>query len=153
MKILNQKKNKPKKCIYTIKDKIKITEEAVNSIINSCSKKYAIDRKSIRIWIRNIDYYKTLAKKNSRHNAPSGGRKPVIEQIKNKLIEFIKKNREIDIAVTSHEIVIEAIRLMPSLANNSCKSNMGLFYKFTKRKGYSIHNVTNVGKKLKEDSK
>ena len=42
---------------------------------------------------------------------------------------------------------------MPSLANNSCKGNMGFFYKFTKRKGYSIHNVTNVGKKLKEDSK
>lgn len=42
---------------------------------------------------------------------------------------------------------------MLSLANNSYKSNMNLFYKFIKRQGFSIRNVTHVGKNLKEDSK
>ena len=55
IKILKQKlKASQKKRIYTIKEKIKIVEEAINSSINSCSKKYVIDRKSIRMNIKTI---------------------------------------------------------------------------------------------------
>ena len=52
-------------------------------------------------------------------------------------------------AVTSQEVVIEALKLMPSLVNNSYKGNMSWFYKFIKRQGFTIRNDTHVGKKLK----
>ena len=92
--IITETINKLKKRIYTIKEKIKIATEATNSSINGCSEKYVFNGKYIRTWIRNIEYYKSLDKKNSRHNAPGGGRKPNTEIIEDILVEFIKKYRK-----------------------------------------------------------
>ena len=64
---------------------------------------------------------------------------------------FIKKYREIDVAINTHEIVCEAIKLMPTLINKSYYALMNWCYRFLKRKGYSNKKVTHEGQVLKEN--
>ena len=99
-----------------------------------------------------IFYYSNLDKKNSRCNLPGAGRKPLTEVIEDKIVQFIKKNTEIGIAVNSREVVREAIRLLPTMANNTYNANMLWFYKFLKRNGFCIRNITHLGRELKKDT-
>ena len=45
---------KPKKRVYIINEKKK-GNEAIRTSIHQCSRKYVIDRKTIKRWIKNID--------------------------------------------------------------------------------------------------
>lgn len=105
------------------------------------------------MWIKDLSAFENLDKKNHRNNLPGAGRKPIKEDIEDKLVQFIKRNREIGIAVNSHEVVCEAIRLLPTMANNTYNANMLWFYKFLKRNCFCIRKVTHVDKKLKKDAK
>ena len=147
----NNSKLIKKKRIYSINEKIIIAKEALKTSIHKCSRKYLIDRKCIRLWIKDLNTFENLDKKNSRNNLPDAGRKPSTEDIEDKIVSFIKRNREICIAVNSYEVICEAIRLLQSMANNTYNANMLWFYKFLKRNCFCIRKITHVGKKLKED--
>ena len=125
--------SKPKKRTFTIEEKIKIAKEALDNGIHATSRKYVIDRKTIRVWIKNIDELKNTNNKKVKRNLSGAGRKPYITEIENNLIEFIKKYREIEIAISIHELIIEAQILFPPIINNSYNANMMCAYRFLKR--------------------
>ncbi len=56
--------------------------------------------------------------KKFKRNLSGSGRKLYTAEIENNLIEFIKKCREIEIAISTHELIIEAQRLFPPIINN-----------------------------------
>ena len=54
--------------------------------------------------------------------------------------------------MNSHEVVCEAIRLLPTMVNNTYNANMLWFYKFLKRNGFCIRKITHLGRDLKKDA-
>jgi hypothetical protein len=48
---------------FSINEKIKIAKEAHKTSIHKCSLKYLIDRKYIRLWIRDLNILEKLDKK------------------------------------------------------------------------------------------
>ena len=105
--------------IYNINEKIKITSEAQEKSLHSTSRKYNIDRKALLRWVKDIEKLKNVNNKKERKNLNGGGRKSYKIDIEKYLVEFIDKFREIEIGILTYELIIEAIKLMPTLANNS----------------------------------
>ena len=105
-----------------------------------------------RCWIKDLSRFETLDKKNPRYNLPGAVRKPLTEDIEDNLVQFMKRNREIGIAVNSHEIECEAIRLLPTMANIIYNSNILWFYKFQKKKWVLYQKNYTYGWELKKDA-
>ena len=80
-----------KRRTHSINEEIKIAKEALKTSIHKYYRTYLIDRKCIRLWIRDLNIFSNLDKKNSRCILPCASRKPLTEDIEDKIVQFIKK--------------------------------------------------------------
>ena len=79
---------------------------AKENSINSASMKFKIDRKRIGEWINNPE--KISAKKSTRKRIDGGGRKPMIVEIEENLLEWIYEGRSKMLPVSRKMIQIKA---------------------------------------------
>jgi len=121
--------------------------------LHSTSRKYNIDRKPLRRWVNNKEKLKKVVNKKRRKNLNGGDRKPYTIDIEEQLIEFIKIYREIEIAISTHELIIEAIKLLPTLANNTYNANIMWAHRILKLNGFTIRNIIHTGQQIKAESK
>ena len=147
------KKVKYKRKTYRIEQKLKVVNELKNSSINALEKKYGISGKNIRRWRDQKEELEKIKYKKFKNNIGGAGHPSQNLDIEEQLELFIKRNREIDIAVNSYEVVCEAIKLKPELINKSYGSLMKWCYRFLTRIGYSIRDITHQAEELKRNSK
>ena len=147
------KKVKYKRKTYRIEQKLKIVNELKNSSIKALEKKYGISGKNIRRWRDQREELEKIKYKKFKNNIGGAGHPSQTLDIEQQLELFIKRNREIDIAVNSHEVVCEAIKLKPELINKSYGALMKWCYRFLTRIGYSIRDITHQAGELKKNSK
>ena len=76
---------------YTMSFKQTVAKFAKENSINSASVKFKVDRKRIREWINNLE--KISTKKSIRKRLDGGGRKPMIVEIEENLLEWIYERR------------------------------------------------------------
>ena len=76
---------------YTMSFKQTVAKFAKENSINSASMKFKVDRKQIREWINNLE--KISTKKPTRKRIDGGGRKPMILEIEENLLEWIYERR------------------------------------------------------------
>ena len=91
---------------YTMSFKQTAVKFARENSINSAALKFNVDRKRVREWISNID--EISAKKSTRKRLDGGGRKPVIVEIEEKLLEWIHEKRSKMLHVSRKMIQIKA---------------------------------------------
>ena len=104
--------------------------------------------KNIRRWkVQKEELEKTKYKK-VKNNIGGTGHPLDIEK---RLKLFIKRNGELDIAVNSHEIVCEPIKLKPELINKSYRALMKWCYRFLTRIEYSIRDITHQEEELNKN--
>ena len=121
--------------------------------MHSTSRKYNIDRKSLQRLVKDIEKLKNVNNKKERKNLNGGGKKPYTIEIEEHLVELINKFREIEIVILTHELIIEAIKLLATLANNSYNANIMWVHRFLKKNGFSIRNITHTGLEIKHNLK
>ena len=151
--IIKYNKANFKRKTYTIQQKLKIINEAETTSFHALEKKYNISRKNLRRWKSQKNELESLNFQKTRKNLIGAGAPPQTLPIEKDLEIFIKKYREIDIAINTHELVCEAIKLMPELLDKSYHALMNWCYRFLKRIGYSIKKVTHQAQELKNNSK
>ena len=76
---------------YTISFRQQVVKYAKENSINSASIKYKVDRKRVTERLNNLD--KMSAKNAARRRPDGGGRKPVIVEIEESLLEWIQERR------------------------------------------------------------
>ena len=91
---------------YTLAEKLKVLEIAEKNSDHFVEETFGIDRKNIRRW-RNQknDLMEAENKKNKK--LPGGGRKAYLNTDKeSKIINWIKENRNLGIAIISHSVLL-----------------------------------------------
>ena len=91
---------------YTMSFKQTVAKFAKENSINSASMKFKVDRKRIREWINNLE--KISTKKSTRKRLDGGGRKPMIVEIEENLLEWIYERRSKMLHVSRKMIRIKA---------------------------------------------
>ena len=76
---------------YTMSFKQTFAKFPKENSINSASMKFKVDCKRIREWINNLE--KISTKKSTRKQLDGGGRKPMIVEIEENLLEWIYERR------------------------------------------------------------
>ena len=76
---------------YTMSFKQIVAKFVTVNLINSASMKFKVDRKQIRELINNLE--KISTKKPTRKRLDAGGRKPMIVEIEENLLEWIYERR------------------------------------------------------------
>ena len=142
------KLNKYKK--YSIDIKIKIINliKGGNSL-HSIEEKYGIDRHCIRDWLNNEEKLIIINNKTEKYRLPGGGRLPEYQCIDEELCSYIDYLRAMGIAVSTNQIIVKAIELLPKLKEKSYHSLCNYCYRFLKRKKYSFRKVTRISQQLK----
>ena len=79
---------------------------AKKNSINAASMKFKVARKRIREWINNLE--KISTKKSTRKRLDGGGRKPMIVEIENNLLEWLYERRSKMLHVPKKMIRIKA---------------------------------------------
>ena len=97
--------------------------------------------------VKDIEKLKNVNNKKERKNLNGGGRKPYTIDIEKHLMG------EIEIGILTHELIIEAIKLLATLANNSYNANIMWVQRFLKKNGFSIRNITHIGLEIKHNLK
>ena len=140
--------NKYKK--YSIDIKIKIINliRGGNSL-HSVEEKYGIDRHCIRDWLNNEEKLIMVNNKTQKYRLPGGGRHPEYQCIDEELCSYIDYLRAMGIAVSTNQIIVKAIELLPILKEKSYHSLCNYCYRFLKRKKYSFRKVTRIAQQLK----
>ena len=92
--------------------------------------KFNISRKNLRRWKSKKKELESLNFQKIRKNLWSEGGPPQILPIEKDLEIIMKKYREIDISINIHELVSEAIKLMPNLIEKSYHALMNWCYRF-----------------------
>ena len=91
---------------YTMSFKQTVAKFAKENLTNSASMKFNVDRKRIREWINNLE--KISPKKPTRKRLDRGGRKPIIVEIKESLLEWIYERSSKMLHVSRKMIRIKA---------------------------------------------
>lgn len=91
---------------YTMSFKLTVAKFAKENSIHSASSKFNLDRKRVREWVKSIN--ELSAKKSTRRRLDGGGRKPVIIEIEENLLEWIHERRSKMLHVSRKIIQIKA---------------------------------------------
>ena len=90
---------------YIIKEKLSIIETAKENSNHYIEDTYGIDRKTIIKWRKQKDDIISTSNKNS-YRLPGGGRKPLLTlEEESNVINWIKQNRELKIAINTYSVL------------------------------------------------
>ena len=150
-KELNDKSNNNLKKIfksYTIAEKLKAIEIAEKNSNHFVEENFGIDRKNVRRW-RNQKNDLIEAENKKKKKLPGGGRKAYLNiDEESKLINRIKENRNLGIAITSHSVLLFIQKLKPEFAKKNNHTQKELVYRFLHRNGFSFRRPSHIGQPL-----
>ena len=142
---------------YTIKFKLEVIEFAENKSIGAAAVKYKVDRHSIRDWKRKKDALQELSKSvdnKKRKRLLGAGRKPLSDEMEEKVLEWIVERRTKMLRVSRKLIRKKAIivyedlkRTDPNRYDEKFEATNGWLYKFMKRNNLSLRRKTSVAQK------
>ena len=145
--------NKLTRKTYTIKDKLKFIRIAEARGIKSTAKKYGIGLTSLKRWIKQKEKLKGEDKPKHKFNLPGAGRIPNTLDIEDQLCTFIKQCNSLGIAISSTEIIHEAIKLDNNLKDKTIYALHAWYYRFIQRNGFAIRRITHIGQAESVNSK
>ena len=92
----------------------------------------------------NIEIIKETNLKKTDYRIKGAGRKLESEEYDEVIINFIKEPRQNEVAITSYEVMLKAIELIPSFKEKSYGSLHHWFKKFREKYKFSIRKVTKI---------
>ena len=79
-------------------------------------------------------------------------KKPETAEIELELCQYVDTVRELGISITTNEIIIKAIELMPTLNNKSYSTLCKWCYKFLRRNNLTLRGMTHIGQSPKKEA-
>ena len=138
---------------YSIQHKLDVVAQAKRTSLSEASRRFKIDRKRIREWMKNEQKLSECSK--SRKRSSGGGRSVKFEGIDIQLVEWINNERAEGLRLSRKRIQRKAMELYDEQENKTesfCASD-GWLFKFLQRKHFSLRRRTTIAQKIPEDVK
>lgn len=136
-----KKKHKKHKYIYTVKQKVDIVKEALESKnFRATARKYEVDNKAVFGWAKALPLLEEKSKLNPRALTCGFGMKMKAEKfnVEQKMTDWITEMISMGVAVTTQHIRDKAVEVNPNFYGGDKKKQKTWVYKFLLRRNIEL---------------
>ena len=125
----------------------------MNISIHSISNRLSIDRKIIRVWIKNGNNLKNINNKDKRYHTCKSSDiiKDFSDEEEKKIFVWIKYERDNKLQISTKSILVYACSLKTAFSNKKTDAQIRWVYRFIKRYALFNQELSNIGQLIQED--